>query len=444
MLNRIARFIRQNELLDASATHLVALSGGADSVALLLVLRRLGYSVEAAHCNFHLRGEESDGDERFVGELCGRLGVALHVAHFDTRAYAEAHRVGIETAARELRYGYFGKLRRDVGDGRGEVCVAHHRDDAVETLLMNLLRGAGVHGLTGIRPRNGHVVRPMLDVSRDEIVDFLRAEGQDYVTDSTNLVADVVRNRVRLQVLPLLNDINPAASANIGRTARRMAEVERLWDEQVGAYLSAHFRDGSIGISDVERHPSPECLLHELLSPRGFTPSQVEQVAAGLRGPTGRRFESPTHEAAIDRGRLVVGERGGELPTMAVPEAGTYVYGGGGGRLRVEVSGLVRVSKSAAEATLDADKVGFPLAVRPVRRGDRFQPFGMSGSRLVSDYLTDRKRNVLEKRRQLVVTDAAGRIVWLVGERTDQRFCVDGTTKKVLCMSWSGEGLCKL
>lgn len=429
MWNKVAVYVRQQQLLDADRKHLVALSGGADSVALLLVLRRLGYAVDAVHCNFHLRGEESDRDEQFVRSLCEKESVCLHLAHFDTKAYAELHQVSIEMAARELRYRYFEQLRQDIG--AGEVCVAHHQDDAVETLLMNLVRGTGIHGLTGIRPRNGHIVRPLLCVSRAEVTDYLDALGQPYVTDSSNLVPDVVRNKLRLQVLPLLKTINPAASANIAKTARRMAEVERLFDRSVQAALSEHFKEGVIAVADILQHPSPECLLHELLSPYGFNPAQIEQVFANLSAPSGRIFQSPTHEATIDRGRLIVDERHEPLPTLRIPEPGIYHYAASQ-KFCFEVSDRVQVSKSPGYASLDADKVRFPLTIRPVQAGDRFQPFGMKGSRLVSDYLTDRKRSVFEKRRQLVVTDADDRIIWLVGERTDQRFCIDTTTCRVV------------
>ena len=431
MWNKVAAFIKHQQLLDAGKKHLVAVSGGADSVALLLVLRRLGYDVEAVHCNFHLRGEESDRDEQFVQLLCEKESVCLHLAHFDTTAYAELHQISIEMAARELRYRYFEQLRQDIG--AEEVCVAHHQDDAVETLLINLVRGTGIHGLTGIRPRNGHVVRPLLCVSRADIIAYLDVVGQPYITDSSNLVPDVVRNKLRLQVLPLLHDINPSASANIAKTAHRMAEVEQVFDVSVQAALSAHFKDGAIAVADILSHPSPECLLHELLSPYAFTPAQVEQIFANLSAPPGRIFSSPTHEVAIDRGRLIVEERCRPLPVLRIPETGTYHYTDRQ-KFRFEISSHVQVSKSADCATLDADKVRFPLTVRSVQPGDRFQPFGMKGRRLVSDYLTDRKRSVFEKRQQLVLTDATGRIVWLVGERTDQWFCIDSTTQRMLCI----------
>ena len=429
MVETVRQYIAQQRLLDRSCKHLVAVSGGADSVALLLILKRLDYDVEAVHCNFHLRGQESDRDEAFVRSLCDREGVTIHLSHFDTTTYAELHQVSIEMAARELRYRYFEQLRQDIG--AVEICVAHHQDDAVETLLMNLVRGAGIHGLTGIRPRNGHVVRPLLCVSRSDIEDYLCSMGQDYVTDSTNLVPDVVRNKLRLQVLPLLRELNPATSENMAKTARRLADVETLYDLTVRRLADEVTVDGAIDVEVLLQGPAPESVLYELLTPKGFNPVQVEQIFSSLTGPSGRVFCSPTHEAVVDRGRLIVEERHETLPTMKIPETGTYHYMDGL-KLRFSTTETQKISKTSDCATLDADKARFPFVIRPVQTGDRFQPFGMEGSRLVSDFLTDRKYSVLEKRRQLVVTDATGNIVWLLGERVDQRYAVSADTRRVL------------
>ena len=403
MLRKIEETVRQyiakEQLLSADALHLVALSGGADSVALLLILKRLGYTVETVHCNFHLRGEESNRDEIFVRELCEKVEVKLHLIHFDTVAYAELHQVSVEMAARQLRYRYFEQLRQDIG--AEEVCVAHHRDDAVETLLMNLVRGTGIHGLTGIRPRNGHVVR----------------------------------NKLRLQVIPLLQEINPAVAENIAKTASHLSEVEQLYDQAIQQSMDKVFDGKAIEIAALMKETSPESVLYELLTPRGFMPSQVEQVFSALTGPSGRTFSSATHDAVVDRGRLLIEAHREPLPVLRIPEEGTYRHADSG-RLRVSVSNEVHVSKEAYCATLDADKVVFPLTLRPVQKGDRFQPFGMKGSRLVSDFLTDRKCSLIDKKRQLVVTDREGCIVWLVGMRTDQRFAVDSSTNQVLIVSY--------
>jgi tRNA(Ile)-lysidine synthetase, N-terminal domain/tRNA(Ile)-lysidine synthetase, C-terminal domain len=429
MLSKVADFIEKHDLLSKEDLHIVAVSGGADSVALLLVLKQLGYRVEAAHCNFQLRSDESNRDEMFVQNLCKENDVPLHIIHFDTKFYAETHQVSIEMSARELRYRYFEQLRQDIG--AADISVAHHRDDAVETLLMNLLRGTGIHGLTGIRPHNGHIVRPLLGVNRKEIEEFLDSIGQSYVTDSTNLVDDVVRNKLRLNVLPQMKMINPKAADGIYRTAQRMAEAEKVFDAAIqSAKKRVSMSDGSIEISALKQEPSPEYLLFEMLTPLGFSPDSIEQIATCLDGPTGRYFSSETHELVFDRGRLIIQERQTTQSDLRIPEPGTYIYGQQ--RLRIEQQEGAQISKDAAVATLDAALVAFPLILRPVCEGDRFVPFGMTESRLVSDYLTDIKVNLLDKRRQLVVCDAKEAIVWLVGRRTDNRFRISNDTKTTL------------
>ena len=431
MKNKVTGFIAKHQLLSHDGLHVVALSGGADSVALLRIMCDLGYRVEAAHCNFRLRGEESNRDEQFVKNLCKNLGVPLHLIHFETAEYAAIHQVSIEMAARELRYGYFRQLREDIG--AETVCVAHHRDDAVETFMMNLLRGAGIHGLTGIRPRNGHIVRPLLCVSRHDIIQYLDSIGQDYVTDSTNLVDDVLRNKIRLRLIPLLEQLSPRASDNIARSATYLSEAEKVYN----ASVKTHKGDSSfceMSISSLRDFPSPLCLLHEWLSPLGFNRSQIDQLLDSLDGGSGREFTTPSHTLIIDRDRIVVEPISAPMRSLLIPEPGNYRVDGQH-LLKVESSSDIIVSKTNDCATLDSVNIQFPLTLRPVREGDTFCPFGMTGHRLVSDFLTDRKLSVFEKRRQLVVTDATDTILWLVGLRTDNRFRVSDRTTSILSLT---------
>ena len=435
MINRVETYIKKERLLSREGLHLVALSGGADSVALLRVLLEMGYHIEAVHCNFHLRGDESNRDEQFVKNLCQNHDIPLHLIHFDTVEYASLHQVSIEMAARELRYRYFDQLCQDIG--AETVCVAHHRDDAVETFLMNLLRGSGIHGLTGIRPRNGYIVRPLLCVSRQDILQYLDSIGQNYVTDSTNLVDDVLRNKIRLRLIPLLDEMNPGASDNIARTATYLSEAEKVYN----AFCSVTEGNASplsLPISDIKDFPSPLCLLYEWLSPLGFNRTQIEQLLVSLDGsPGSKEFTSPTHTLVIDRERLVVEPVSEPMRPVCIPEPGNYRTSDGR-LLKVESSSDITISKTPDCATIDLSKVQFPLTLRPVRNGDAFCPFGMTGHRLVSDYLTDLKLSVLEKRRQLVVTDATDTILWLVGHRTDNRFRVTNDTNNILRLTLMG------
>lgn len=429
--NRVADFIARHHLLCRESLCLVALSGGADSVALLLVLLRLGYRVEAAHCNFHLRGAEADRDEQFCADLCQRQGVALHRAHFDTRAWASLHHVSIEMAARELRYRYFEQLRQDVG--ASAVCVAHHRDDSVETVLLNLVRGTGITGLTGIAPVSGHIVRPLLCVSREEIVAWLESMGQAYVTDSTNLVADVKRNKIRLQLLPLLRELNPSVAEAITTMSAHLAQVERVADSPA---LHAPYAGDRLAIGLLRREQSAEYMLWHRLAPLGFTPAQVGEMAAGVEATaarSGQQWASTTHRVVRDRDTYIIYAHTPvrERP-LVIPEAGRYAYDDTTS-LRVTseaVTAGYELRRGAGVALLDAATVRFPLTVRRVAPGDRFMPLGMTGTRLVSDFLTDRKRNVVEKERQLVVTDREGEILWLVGMRPDHRHRITGNTRE--------------
>ena len=425
----IQQFIEQEHLLDKGKRYLVALSGGADSVCLLRVLLLLGYQVEAVHCNFHLRGEESNRDEDYVKTLCKKHSIELHLIHFDTESYAKLHKVSLEMAARDLRYHYFEQLRQDIeADG---ICVAHHQDDCVETILMNLMRGTGIHGLTGIKARNGKVLRPLLSVSRKNIIKWLEEIQQDYVTDSTNLKDDIVRNKVRLRLIPLLNEINGSVTNNILTTARRLQETALVYDNSVSESLERLILDNSIEISALMQEPSPESILFEWLSPMGFTPAIIEQVSISLeKAPAGSEWQSPTHQMTICRGRLIIEERRTDPPTLLIPETGNYAYESG--KIRLNILEERHLDKQPHVACLDADTIHFPLTLRPVKQGDRFQPYGMTGSRLVSDYLTDCHLNIFEKRRTLVLSDAKGRILWLVGHRTAAPFCLTPKSQRTL------------
>lgn len=438
MWSKVRDYIEKNNLLNNNKLYIVALSGGADSVALLLLLKEGGFNVHAAHCNFHLRGAESDRDEAFCVELCRRLGVELHRAHFDTCEYAEVHQVSIEMAARELRYSWFARLCQDVG-AEG-VCVAHHRDDLVETVLLNTVRGTGLRGLTGIRPKilsrtrgqfSCEVIRPLLCVTRAEIEAFLVDRGQEFVMDSTNLKTDVQRNKVRLQVLPLLRELNPAVTENIWKMAENLTQAQDVLDE----FLLKYKNDKELNISEINSEYSRRYIAFEWLKNYGFNGSQVGQI---LEAETGKVVSSPLgYDVLKDRGRLLVEPSLKPQRTMRIPEEGTYVVSENDDNGQEKVAFRVRrcdayVSKAPYIATLDAAKVMFPLTVRQVEDGDWMQPYGMKGRKLLSDMMTDLKMTVFEKRRQLIVADAQGIVVWAVGLRTDQRVAVTSQTTEVL------------
>ncbi len=395
---------------------MVALSGGADSVALLRVLLELGFRCEAAHCNFHLRGDESDRDEQFVHALCNELDVPLHVMHFDTTGYASAHRISIEMAARELRYDWFKQLRQE--KKLAAIAVAHHRDDSVETFLLNLIRGTGINGLKGISPRNGDVVRPLLETGRADILSYLETLRQEYVTDSSNLQDEYTRNKIRLEVLPMLCQLNPSVSESIAETADRLADVALIYEKEVEAGKQRVLADGNdrIHIPTLLSETAPKALLFEILRPLGFHSMQVRDVWRSLSvAQSGKRFVSAGWEVLRDREYLLIRhdrQAEGDHVAASAPQVFMEI---------VKMTSDFAIPKDRSVACLDAGLLAFPLTVRKWQKGDKFVPLGMKGKKNISDYLTDRKFSLFQKERQYVMC-SLNEIVWLVGERFDNRF----------------------
>lgn len=427
IVRKIHRFIEQEQLFGLKDNVLVGLSGGADSVALLRVLLHLGYKVEAAHCNFHLRGAESDRDAGFVQTLCREQNVLLHTIDFETRRYAADRAISVEMAARELRYSWFEQLSAE--RGLQKIAVAHHRDDSIETLLLNLIRGTGIAGLKGIRPLHGKIARPLLCVGREEVLSYLGSVGQDYVTDSSNLSEEFTRNKIRLSVLPLLETINPSVRKSLMQTATRLSETEAVYRSAIEQAIprvfvpdekeeSSGMCGGSFLIQALLREPSPEALLYEILSPYGFVPSQIQDLFRALRGEPGRLFRAGEWVLLKDRDKVLLysGQVQADLPEFSLQE-------------RPYDASFV-LPKDPSVACIDAEKVKHPLLLRTPRKGDWFVPLGMKGRKLVSDYLTDRKKSLREKEQQLVLADGE-QIVWLAGERLDNRYRVTADTKRL-------------
>ena len=420
---KVAQYINRKQLLQPTDKVLVALSGGADSVALLRLLQASGYDCEAAHCNFHLRGAESDRDEAFVRQLCVKQQVPLHTVHFDTARTAEERHISNEMAARELRYGWFEEIRQKIN--ADAIAVAHHQDDSVETLLLNLIRGTGINGLRGIRPKNGHIVRPLLCLERKEIISYLNRIGQDYVTDSTNLQDEYTRNKIRLNLLPMMQEINPSVKESILKTAEHLDDAASIYNIGIEeAKLRVKTSEG-ISINALKQEAASETVLFEILHPLGFNAAQVRDICRTLDGQPGKVFATPGWRVIKDRGSLLIEPvQEAVKPLLEIKE---HPY-----------TPDFMIPRDKATACFDADKLQHPLSLRLCRQGDSFVPFGMKGRKKVSDYLTDRKFSILHKERQWVLC-CGDDIIWLVGERADNRFRIDEKTRKVLVVSTIGQ-----
>lgn len=417
---------------------LVALSGGADSMCLLTALLRLGYKVEAAHCNFHLRGTHSDNDALFVQRHCQQQNVPLHLTDFDTKHEAELHGESIEMAARRLRYAWFEEVIQTTGIQI--LCVAHHLNDNVETTLLNLTRGTGIRGLTGMARHHKHIVRPMLTLTRQEIEDFLKEESIEFVTDHTNTDTRFRRNKIRHDVLPLLRSINPSVDQAITDTMQHLSGTACLAEYAVNHLRNVLCKDVDKGI-DIDKTtllslPFPtegrQALLHELLAPYQFSPV-LSDIFAGFSKEPGSIFESRYYIATHTTKGLSIRPKPKHCPPFALPFNDTVLLPNG---TLLQTQCLARtelpeIPRSADTACLDADKVKETLHCRSIQEGDRFRPFGMRGTKLVSDYLTDRKRSRIEKMAACVVCDGS-QIVWLIGERPDDRYAITPNTRNIL------------
>lgn len=430
------RYIHRHMPAVANGKILAAVSGGADSVALLRVLAALGCNCIAAHCNFHLRGDEADRDEAFVRKLCHDLDIELRCTDFDVEAYKKSYGVSTEMACRELRYDWFERQRAALGCS--VIAVAHHRDDNIETFFLNLVRGSGITGLAGIKPCNGKIVRPLLGSSRDEIINYLKTLGQDYVTDSTNLENDYARNKIRNVMLPEISRLFPSAMAGIELTLDNLQGDYAVWSGAVEAFKRDAVEACGHGQIKIDRRKlaasaDPATLLNALLSRYGFNGEQTKAIASASR--VGAVFESKEYVAEVGRNDISVFSPGSfnNAETYALSDAGRIEKEKGILIEIVDNSPEFEFDRSRKTAYFDADATGDRLTVRHWRQGDRFRPFGMKGTKKLSDYFNDRKFSLMQKLSTPIV-EMQGRIVWIAGERAADDFRVTPSSRRILTM----------
>ncbi len=433
LLSTIHRSIVNHNLLSGDSVVIVALSGGADSVALLSALCELGYDCIAAHCNFHLRGDESDRDERHAADTARRLGAKYEVIHFDTEAYASAKGISIEMAARELRYEWFERLRQQYG--AEAIAVAHHRDDNIETFFLNLLRGTGIAGLTAMSPRRGCIIRPMLDLTRADILSYLQKQNLSYVTDSTNADIQYRRNRLRNVILPLLNEHFPGADEAIAHTIACLQSNEAIYRKAINDASSLYFHDNKIDLEKlIGEYIEPSTLLFELLHPYGFTASQIGDIISSHRN-TGSRFLSPTHIAVIDRGHLLIDtiNRTDTTEEYQITLTDDVSEPIGIAISKIDKSEFALCPKNSHTLFLDKSVLdGNPtFRLRRWRIGDRIAPFGMRGTKKVSDIFSNARMSALEKQSAWLLT-RDDEILWIVGVRASRHFPVTDDSSHIV------------
>ncbi|HMU13249.1 MAG: tRNA lysidine(34) synthetase TilS [Bacteroidetes bacterium] len=431
MRSRIARYIRQEKLLEHGQPVRVAVSGGVDSTVLVHVLRDLGHPCSVVHVDHGLRGSESDTDAAFVQAYCHREKIPFVSTRVDVESHAKGTGISTQMAARELRYKWFHELH--AADGLS-IALAHHSDDAVETLLINLMRGTGTHGWAGIRPKTGPFVRPLLATDRSDILLYAREHAIAFREDGSNSDPHYLRNRIRHEVLPLLEELRPGALRAMGRSVTLLRELEtvavRRVDEEVAGFLADASGRTVIPFGAIEACASPSLLLNTLLRPLGFHPDVVERVHDAIaERRTGALFAAQGHQVNVDRDGLLI------TPVSAAGRAWWIERDStspADARFTWSFASLgIPVPTSMNEVWLDADRLSFPLELRPWHTGDRIRPMGLGGSKLVSDVLIDARVPLINKADTHVLV-SAGEVVWVAGHRLAEGYRAGPATRNVL------------
>ncbi len=434
MLSRFVEYINEKHLFEPHQKVLLAVSGGIDSMVLLHLFEKSAFSYGVVHCNFQLRGTDSDKDEAFVSQQVLNHGVPLYCQRFETEEHARLYGISIEMAARELRYDYFEKIR--AANNYDFIATAHHQDDLIETFFLNLSRKTGIKGLTGIKEKTGSIIRPLLFASRPEIEDYAREHFIDFREDSTNSEVVFQRNFIRHRILPLFSEMNPAFKTNLLETVGHLREAEEVYTlsirEAKEKVTSVKNSGLAIHIERLLESAFPKILLFEILSEHNFHPKVAHQVFQGLNRPSGKQYFSKTHRLVKDREQLFITPLPeNENPVFYIEEGDIELFAPFD--LSIEKTGNTdfQIINSAYVACLDLDKLEFPLLIRKWKHGDYFQPLGMTGFKKLSDFLIDEKIPVHEKENTWLLCSGQ-KIVWVMKHRIDNRFKITPKTRHIL------------
>lgn len=424
MYRAIRENIESKKLFDHDNKLLITVSGGADSIVLLDIINRLRYKYEIAHCNFSLRGAESDLDQKLVEQLAERYGCKLHLIQFDTIKYAEENKISIEMAARDLRYEWFEKIKDE--NQIDYILTAHHRDDSIETLIMNLARGTGVTGLTGISEERDHIVRPLLQVGRESIIEYIERNNLSYREDQSNKDTKYRRNLIRHKIIPILEELNPKFKENVARTIENLKETKNLADSYISS-IDLEITDNCFNTSKIADNKQLSSILFEQLKDYKLTRDNILKLSRAISSRSvGKEFHSHTHRFIVDRDRVVISEGiSADVDKIfnleAPPEQFKVTF----------VDNKEPLIRSNRIAYINFEKIEGEMRLRSWRDGDKFKPLGMNHFKKLSRFFIDIKLSRLEKENMLVLENN-GLIVWVVGKRLDNRFKVDNNTKQIL------------
>jgi len=442
LLKKFNAYIATNQLFQQHDTLLLAVSGGLDSVVLCELCRQAGYDFVIAHCNFQLRGAESERDENFVKDLAAHYGVELFLKKFHTSKIAAEQKKSIETIARELRYEWFAQLINPSTQQTFKyIITAHHADDNIETAVMNFFRGTGIAGIRAMLAVQGKIIRPLLFARRTALEDFAVTNNLAFVTDSTNAANDYTRNLFRNKILPLVNEVYPGADKNVLNNIQRFAETATLYQQAIELHkkklLEQKGREWHIPVLKLVKTAPLHSVLYEIIKDFGFSAHQTDDVAALLQSETGKYVLSATHRILKNRQWLIIAPNQTTEARHIIIEENDRTVHFENGVITLNSQPLtpnlhpLTFSPSPLTASLDAASIQFPLLLRKWKQGDYFYPLGMKKKKKLSRFFIDQKLSLLQKENAWVI-EMDKKIIWVVGMRIDDRFKTDTYTKQIL------------
>lgn len=436
MLNRFIKYYQKHDLFQQSDKILLAVSGGKDSMAMLQLFIDCKLTIGVAHCNFNLRGAESDADEQLVKTACKKHHIPFYQNAFNTKEYAEQNGISIQMAARDLRYHWFEELRSK--NDYKYIATAHHKNDVAETMLINLTKGTGLSGLHGISKKSDNIIRPLLDFTREEINVFVQETNIEYREDKSNADNKYTRNGIRLDVIPLLEKINPNLIGSLNQTANYLADAELILAEKISEeWNKCATTEGERVLIDITKLKGLTALstyLYYFIKDFGFNAADVQDIIQSFNEQSGKVFLSKTFQLIKDRTQLILTPIVKETTKELVINTLEELYNFGFSVEVCEYDEHFKINKSVQFANLDADKITFPLVLRNWKEGDAFQPLGMKGKKKLSDFFIDNKVDIFTKQ-QIKILTQNNQIVWVVGYRIDDAFKISKNTKKVLIIN---------
>jgi tRNA(Ile)-lysidine synthase len=434
LLQQFLQYVQQHHLFTKKDKLLIAVSGGADSVVLCHLCQQAGFSFAIAHCNFNLRGQESIRDENFVKNLATQYDVQLYATSFDTEKYMQENKLGLQEAARELRYTFFNELLTN--HQHNFLLTAHHANDNVETVLMNMVKGTGIKGLRGILPKQHKILRPLLFAKKEDILAFATAEKLLYVEDSSNAKTDYTRNFLRHEVMPVLQKLHPQVEDNMLDSIKKYTQIEAIYDEYIQRMrkllLEKKGEELHIAVAKLIKQTSWETVLFELLKEYGFNASQQNEIIRLLQAETGKYIASPTHRLIKNRNWLILSRNVSATNNHYLVESSPATINFELGKFSITETALPKeLHIDDNTAFVDAKHIAFPLVLRKWRQGDYFYPLGMPKKKKLSKFLINKKLSLTDKEK-IWVLEVNKKIIWVVGHRIDDRFKITDQSTNVL------------